>query len=101
VISEAEVRYFWKDMSRELQRIAPDQKMNPAEAFVAERFDAFGVSELAITKAQFLAARGPHVATFVKLLTHIAVMGERRVSERYSRRWSHFKLNLPMSRSSL
>jgi Ca2+-binding EF-hand superfamily protein len=73
VISDVEVLYFWKDMSRELRRVAPDKPIIGVESFVAERFDAFGVSELAITKEQFVAARGPHVATFVKLLADIAV----------------------------
>jgi hypothetical protein len=41
---------------------------------------AVGVSELAITKAQFVAARGPHVATFVKLLTDIAVSAKDEFS---------------------
>jgi hypothetical protein len=72
VISDVEGRYFWKDMSRELHRVAPDKSIILIESFATERFDAFGVAELAITKEQFVAARGPQVATFVKLFADVA-----------------------------
>jgi hypothetical protein len=59
-------------MSRELPRVAPDKPIILVESLIAERFDAFGVSEFSITKGQFVAARGHRG------------FGERRISYRHN-----------------
>jgi Ca2+-binding EF-hand superfamily protein len=78
LITEVEVRFFWKDMERAIQRIAPKSPPLSIDVVVTERFDAFGGAELAISREQFIAVQG-QAGTFVKMLVDIAVFAKEEL----------------------